>query len=363
MTFDQELSQLLVDLGLAKPEADVYVQLLLLAGKAPASGYQVAKSLGKDATGVYRALEELQKRGAVETVAGRGKQYRPVAPAELTSRLSRDFERRSRDVAERLAALTPEPTIEDVFRLHDRDQVLDRFGELLDGCERVALLDLAPRMFAVFRERIVLAGRRGVTVVVKGYEDPEAFGHLPFTYIREPQSALALELAPGDILHGVFDCRRQLLTYLPASVEENRVAQAFWSANPFLAFQTHAGLANAIVNTALRGMLDEDASPAELRAREEELKRRCLGPVDWERYWAGTWGDADRLALCEEREELNCNRKQLMCDLPLACPPPALFREEMELTIREDSAAYRPSIMEEIVERKRRIMSGKGNKP
>jgi HTH-type transcriptional regulator, sugar sensing transcriptional regulator len=363
MTFDQELSQLLVDLGLAKPEADVYVQLLLLAGKAPASGYRVAKSLGKDATAVYRALEELQRRGAVETVAGRGKQYRPVAPAELTARLSRDFERRSRDVAERLASLTPEPTVEDVFRLHDRDQVLDRFGELLDGCERVALLDLAPRVFAVFRERIVQAALRGVTVVVKGYEDPEAFGPLPFTYIREPQSELSLELAPGDVLHGVFDCRRQLLTYLPPSAEEERVAQAFWSANAFLAFQTHAGLANAIVNTALRGMLDEDASPADLRRREEDLMRRCLDPVDWERYWTGMGVDTDRLSLCEEREELGRNRKQLMCDLSLGCPHPALFREEMELTIREDAAAYRPSVMEEIVERKRRIMSGKGNKP
>ena len=33
------------------------VQLLLLAPEGPATGYQVAKSLGKDATTVYKALE------------------------------------------------------------------------------------------------------------------------------------------------------------------------------------------------------------------------------------------------------------------------------------------------------------------
>ena len=161
------LSDSLVDLGLTRPEADAYLQLLTLAADGPAAtGYQVAKQLGKDPTSVYRALEALRQRGAVETVAGRGRMYRPVAPDELVRLLKRDFWARSVRAREQLAALATAADDAEIYRLATRDQALERFGQLLDDCAEIALLDLAAPMHAHFAPRLEAARARGVEVVV-----------------------------------------------------------------------------------------------------------------------------------------------------------------------------------------------------
>ena len=133
MAGNENLTQLLMDLGLGKTEASAYIQLLHLSKDGSATGYQVAKALGKNPTTVYNALEDLLKRGAVETVAGRGRQFRPSSPESLTRKLSVDFEARAEEARKRLASLHQETEYDEVLRLHTQSQVLERFEALLAG--------------------------------------------------------------------------------------------------------------------------------------------------------------------------------------------------------------------------------------
>ncbi len=214
------LSDSLVDLGLTRPEADAYLQLLALAADGPAAtGYQVAKQLGKDPTSVYRALEALRQRGAVETVAGRGRMYRPVAPDELVRLLKRDFWARSVRAREQLAALATAADDAEIYRLATRDQALERFGQLLDDCTEIALLDVAPALRAHFTPRLEAARARGVAVVI-----------------------LAPDHAGDVVLRGVFDRARQITAVLDGPPAYELIA-GFWSASAALARAAHAGLA------------------------------------------------------------------------------------------------------------------------
>ena len=352
-----ELSQSLVDLGLTKPEADVYIQLLLLQGAGPATGYQVAKALGKDATGVYKALEELKRRGAVETVAGRGKQYRPLPPAELLRRLGREHSRLRHRTETGLAALTPPPNDEEVFRLHDREQVFDRFRSELAAVRGVALLDLSPRLFRRFSREIREADRRGVVIVCKLYEPSRDKSTAEVRTIVDIEGKISQELMPGDVLRGVFDCSRQLMAYLPRRAAGNQVMLAYWSANAFMAYQAHQGLANGLQQAALKADLAEGEPADRMLERLDELERLCHGSVDWERVWA-------RCGLVpREPEPL---RRGIVCEEPE--PLQMLLREEpvMEsLSGRiSDIGEARPrrSFQAELLQRKRRtVKKGKSH--
>jgi len=303
MTNLTELSQLLVDLGLGKTEASAYVQLLLLSAEGPATGYQVAKALGKNPTTVYNALEDLLKRGAVETVAARGRQFRPISPDELTRKLEADYVRRIQYTKERLSQLPKVSGYDEVLRLHSQRNVLQRFGELLDGCENVALLDLAPEMLGWFLDRIESARDRGVTVVLKLYLEPDEVTRRRLEgviFTTEPDGKFILQIMPGPVLRGVFDCAAQLVTYLPSGfqVEESgddvEVPQAFWSGNRFLAYQVHSGLASEIIHTELRAMMNGGNDAGEMKARQDWLAYKIHGPVDWEEFWEETgWGDSE----------------------------------------------------------------------
>jgi sugar-specific transcriptional regulator TrmB len=211
----------LTDLGLTRPEADAYLQLLTLAPTGPATGYQVAKQLGKDPTSVYRALEALRQRGAVETVAGRGRMYRPVPPDELVRLLKRDFWSRSVRAREQLAALAPLSDDTEIYRLATRDLAFERFGQLLDDCSEIALLDVAPTLRPLVTPHLEAARARGVDVVV-----------------------LAIDHGGDVVLRGIFDRARQITAVLAGPPAHDLIA-GYWSGSAALARAAHAGLAPA----------------------------------------------------------------------------------------------------------------------
>jgi HTH-type transcriptional regulator, sugar sensing transcriptional regulator len=212
----------LTDLGLTRPEADAYLLLLTLAPAGPATGYQVAKQLGKDATSVYRALEALRQRGAVETVAGRGRMYRPVPPEELIRLLKRDFWARTVRAREQLAALAVPPDDTEIYRLATRDQALERFGQLLEECRETAFVDLAPLLLARFEPQLEAARSRGVVVKL---------------LTRERDDAV--------VLRGVFDRARQLNAIFDGP-PDHALSVGFWSAHALFGEQAHEGLAREI---------------------------------------------------------------------------------------------------------------------
>ncbi len=140
MTSEPQALEPLVDLGLGRPQAEVYLALVQLSTEGSPTGYQVAKFLGKDTSRVYKSLAELERLGAVEVVAGRGKQYRPLAPQELVRHLRRGFERRSRAAVRALSDLQPTPPDEEMILLRGRERILDRLRSLLEAARTVALL-------------------------------------------------------------------------------------------------------------------------------------------------------------------------------------------------------------------------------
>ncbi|MEI7576016.1 MAG: helix-turn-helix domain-containing protein [Armatimonadota bacterium] len=80
----------LVSLGFTALESEIYA---CLVREGSSSGYRVAQTIGKPAANTYKALETLQRKGAVVQDDAKKKTYAPIAPETLLTRLNKEFEK------------------------------------------------------------------------------------------------------------------------------------------------------------------------------------------------------------------------------------------------------------------------------
>jgi sugar-specific transcriptional regulator TrmB len=236
-------TQPLVDLGLTELEAEVYAYLI---GNSPATGYGVAKGLGKPAANTYKALESLHEKGAVVVEDGRNRLWRALPVDEVLGGLEARFLNLKSKAAAELSSLTRAPDDERVYHLKTPDQVFEKFRRILKGAEEVALLDLFPLAVSELRQDIETVAARGVAVAIKIYEPCEIAGA---EVVVDPSGRETLKRWPAVWANGVVDAREHLMALLSADGE--RVHQAIWSGSAYLSCVYHCGLAYEIAHAAL----------------------------------------------------------------------------------------------------------------
>ena len=92
----------LTTLGFTETEAGLYCQLLR---GGPATGYRLARAVGKAPANVYQALAALAQKGAVLTDEGEPKTFRAARPDEVLAALASGFETRRSAAEDALARL------------------------------------------------------------------------------------------------------------------------------------------------------------------------------------------------------------------------------------------------------------------
>ncbi len=243
----------LVALGLTQLEADIYTFLLQ---ESPSTGYRVAKNLGKPAANVYKAIETLEAKGAVEVDDGRTRLCRPVPAAELLDLLERRF-KRNRDQAAASLQRLPGPAQDSrVYQINHRDQLFGKCRHMLQTAQRVVLVDLFLQPLDELRPDLERAAARGVAVAVKSYAtDGEVAGA---QVILEPEHERIRKRWPAQWIVMVSDGAEMLIALL--TKDGTRVIQAVWSGSPFLSWNHHSGLSSELAYTALRREMAHGAS-------------------------------------------------------------------------------------------------------
>jgi sugar-specific transcriptional regulator TrmB len=152
-------------LGLTRLESMAYAWLV---GHPAATGYGVAKGIGKPTANVYRALESLARKGAVRTEGASPPRFRAVPPAQLLDQLEQEFRDR-REIAsqslQRLEVPAPDDDGGGVHPLRTADQVLGRARLLLSAARRVVMLRRDDDVASALSDAIADARSRGVRVV------------------------------------------------------------------------------------------------------------------------------------------------------------------------------------------------------
>lgn len=224
----------LVDLGFTQLEALAYGSLLT---GGTATGYAVARELNKPTANVYKALDSLLAKGAVEAEHGETTYWRSVPPRELMGRLEREFESKRHEAEAALSKLPEAASDNRVYQLGTPEQVYERLRQMVDGAATILLLDVFPQILDDIRPEIDRAVKRGVRVGLKAYapaEIPEALVTIDLfasaVLERWPAQWIVVSRDGGELLQALFD-------------GEGRLLQAVWSQSPFLAWVLHSYLA------------------------------------------------------------------------------------------------------------------------
>jgi sugar-specific transcriptional regulator TrmB len=255
----------LVALGFTELEAEVYVFLLR---EPQATGYRVAQGIGRTAANTYKALEALEKRGAVMMEDAEPRRCRAVPPAELLRGLERAFTRHQQKAAQALSRIGSDAGDDRVYQLRTPAQVYERCRTVLAGARQIVLMDVFPAPLAELREAVEEAIGRGVRVAVLAYE-PVAVDGAEVVLNHEAENVRGHW--PGQWVNLAADSTQQVHALMTPDGAE--VVHATWSGSAFLAHLYQSGLLGEITASAVRRALAAGQSNDEIAALLARLDR------------------------------------------------------------------------------------------
>lgn len=223
----------LAGLGFTDTEARIYCELVR-AG--PATGYRLAKAIGKAPANTYQALEALSLKGAVLTEDADAKTWRAAPPAELVSALNAAHARRSAQALDALSRLPATPSDPRLYALRTPEQVYARARAMIAAARQILLFDLSPAPWEALRDDLERAQAAGVTVAGLLYR-PAA---TPVTTVVSRAADVVLDRWPGQQVTIVADAAEHLNALI--AHDGQRLIQGVSSDSPFLACLQHSGL-------------------------------------------------------------------------------------------------------------------------
>lgn len=260
--------QALVDLGLTRLEAEVYVFLL---SESPATGYRVASGLGKPAANTYKAIESLAAKGAIVVDEGKSRLCRAVGPVELLARLERDFTSQKKRALKSLSVVRGLRGDDRVYQLKSPEQVLERCRRMLAEAEQVVLADLFPAAMSELGDDLAAAAGRGLAVAVKAYEPISLAG---VDVSVDPNGHETLKRWPGTWLNLVTDGAQHVLAFF--SHDLSQVHQAVWSGSAYLSWVYHSAFGAEFALAEVAQKLSSGASTRDI-LKWLELRRTAAG--------------------------------------------------------------------------------------
>lgn len=246
-------------LGFTELEATIYAWLVQ---HSPATGYKVARAVGKPIANTYKALEALERKGAVLVDETGNRMCRALPPADLLEQVERDFRRRHQEARDALRRMEVPKAAPDagVYALTSGAQVYDRCRRMLAKAKAVALLDLYPRPLAELRSAVQACARRGVGVAAQVYGS----GSIPgVETVVHGQAATVLEKWDGHWVNCVIDGAELLVAFLAPDGEA--VHQAIWSRSPFLCTVFGSALGAELLASRLQRLVLEHRPDEEVR--------------------------------------------------------------------------------------------------
>ncbi len=252
----------LTDLGMTTLEATLYCELV---EGGPTTGYGLSKAINKPVANVYKALYTLEQKGAILVEEGETRTCTAVAPKEWLARLDREFKERRKLASAALSRAKPSAEDENVYRLSSAPQVVERALTMIRGARKHLIIDAFPAPLERIRTAIETAAGRGVAVLVEAYEPVEIAG---CEIVLHPGRKDILPNWPGDALMVSSDGLEFLQALFDASGDG--VVRATWTANVFLACQSHIAGVN---NVVLSGLMNQLAGGASAPTLKRAVKR------------------------------------------------------------------------------------------
>lgn len=247
----------LVDLGFTQLEAEIYT---LLTQESPATGYRIAQGIGKPAANVYKAIQTLEKKGAILVDESTNRLCRAVPFNELLNQMQRQFAEKKKRAETALANLANTQNDDRIYQLRSCEQVLERCRQMLQDAREIIVIDAFPNVLALLNKEIAKAAQRKVTVAVAAYQPTELNQAILF---QRPDGQEIIQRWPGEWINLVIDGDEYLIALLDKELK--KVIQAVWSSSPYLSWVYYSAvMAELKLGELEKQILDDRISKNEL---------------------------------------------------------------------------------------------------
>ena len=240
-------NKMLESIGFTVLESDIYVYLLTQGAN---TGYGVAKGVGKAVANVYKALDILAKKGAVEQASGKSKQYIAVPWEQLISTETKKFEANMDGLAKALKQIPSHQEDEQIYHMQNADQVKEQSVRIIEKAGSIILADLEPKSLEWLKQPLIDAALRGVEVRVKIYEDAD----LPNVHLVLRKQGKQIYDKTRYINFGICADGQDMITGI-LTHDSSQVVQAFRSKSALMNLTIYNKLLYELVLTELKDVI------------------------------------------------------------------------------------------------------------
>jgi len=234
-------------IGFSQLESEVYLYLLT---EGAHTGYAVAKATGKAVANVYKAIERLAQKGAVEQSSGTSKQCIAVPWRQLITSETKKFNSNMEALTHALTRLPEHQDDEQVYQIKNAGQVKDQAVHMIDNAERVILANIEPQLINFLREPLIAAAVRGVEVRIKVYEEVD----MPGVIVVLRQNGKQVYDKTGDAQFQLCSDGKEMLNAL-LTLDTNDVIQAFRSKSALMTLMLYNQLLYELVLTDIKEVI------------------------------------------------------------------------------------------------------------
>ena len=244
MELDNQATQILIKLGFTQLESDIYSYLLT---HGATTGYGIAKGVSKPAANVYKAIEGLVNKGAVEQTSGDKKKCIAVPWQQLMASQQRQFNSDMDTLRQAFQNLPTQQSEEEVYQLKNINQLRDSWCALINLSTQIVLADIEPQVVDLLKQPLIEAAARGVEVMVKVYEPVELPG---VNVILRQDGKQVYDKTADRQVTVCADGKAMIVAML--SPDMKHIIQAFKTASPLMSITVYFKLLYEFILTQLK---------------------------------------------------------------------------------------------------------------
>lgn len=250
---NQQIISQLCQLGFTQLESEVYLYLLT---NGENTGYAVAKGIGKAVANVYKGIEGLSAKGAIEVSVGDSKICSAVPWKQVLASEQSRFDNTMNSLSEQLKQIPEQQDNESVYQLKNISQVLSAGQQIIENSEFIIVAELEPKVAEYYAPMLAAAGERGVEVRVKVYQPIE----IKNAHLTVRQNGEEVYEGTKDVSFKICADGRESLTAALTSDLSN-VVQAFKTKSALVCMDLYCGIIYELILTELKQAIpDNDMS-------------------------------------------------------------------------------------------------------
>ncbi len=250
---NQQIISQLCQLGFTQLESEVYLYLLT---NGEITGYAVAKGIGKAVANVYKGIEGLSAKGAIEVSVGDSKICSAVPWKQVLASEQSRFDNTMNSLSEQLKQIPEQQDNESVYQLKNISQVLSAGQKIIENSEFIIVAELEPKVAEYYAPMLAAAGERGVEVRVKVYQPIE----IKNAHLTVRQNGEEVYEGTKDVSFKICADGRDSLTAALTSDLSN-VVQAFKTKSALVCMDLYCGIIYELILTELKQAIpDNDMS-------------------------------------------------------------------------------------------------------